>query len=100
MSTSNKTRSTRPTTSKTPKVTEKEVFTPSDYDTGVYKCERKLKRIGMGIRRGDTRHGDYSNVVLWKPKDEEGPSRRFVMTLAEARAFKAFLDKELQVLAR
>lgn len=76
------------------------VFDPTDYDTGVYRRERKLKRIGMGIRRGDTRHGDYSNVVLWKPTDSEGPSRRFVMTLAEARSFKAFLDRELAIRAR
>lgn len=69
-------------------------------ERGVYKRERKLSRIGMGIRRGDTRHGDYSNVVLWKPTDSDGPSRRFVMSLAEARAFKAFLDRELSVLAR
>lgn len=69
-------------------------------EKGVYKRERKLSRIGMGIRRGDTRHGDTSNVVLWKPTDSDGPSRRFVMSLAEARAFKAFLDKELSVLAR
>jgi len=77
-----------------------QVFDPADYDRGVYKRERKLKRIGMGIRRGDTRHGDYSNVVLWKPTDSDGPSRRFVMTLSEARAFKAFLDRELETRAR
>lgn len=67
---------------------------------GPYKRERKLRRIGMGIRRGDTRHGGTSAVVLWKPEDENGPSRRFVMTLAEARAFRAFLERELQTLAR
>lgn len=77
-----------------------QVFDPADHDRGVYKRERKLKRIGMGIRRGDTRHGDYSNVVLWKPTDSDGPSRRFVMTLSEARAFKAFLDRELETRAR
>jgi hypothetical protein len=69
-------------------------------EKGVYRRERKLSRIGMGIRRGDTRHGDTSNVVLWKPTDSDGPSRRFVMSLAEARAFKAFLERELSVLAR
>ena len=90
---------TRPTSTRTQK-RQVEVFDPADYDGGVYKSERKLKRIGMGIRRGDTRHGDYSNVVLWKPRDEDGPSRRFVMTLSEARAFKAFLDRELEVRAR
>ena len=90
-STNNSTRTTRRNV---------EVFDPADYDRGVYKRERKLKRIGMGIRRGDTRHGDYSNVVLWKPTDSDGPSRRFVMTLSEARAFKAFLDRELETRAR
>lgn len=69
-------------------------------EKGTYKQERRLSRIGMGIRRGDTRHGGTSNVVLWKPTDSDGPSRRFVMSLAEARAFKAFLDRELQTLAR
>lgn len=69
-------------------------------ERGPYKRERKLSRIGMGIRRGDTRHGGSSNVVLWKPTDESGPARRFVMTLAEARAFRAFLERELQTLAR
>ncbi len=91
--------SSRPTSTRTQK-RQVEVFDPSEYDGGVYKSERKLKRIGMGIRRGDTRHGDYSNVVLWKPTDADGPSRRFVMTLSEARAFKAFLDRELEVRAR
>lgn len=69
-------------------------------ENGVYRRERRLARIGMGIRRGDTRHGDFSNIVLWKPTDESGPARRFTMTLAEARAFRAFLDRELQTLAR
>ena len=92
--TSNSTRNTRSDRNTS------QVFDPADYDRGVYKRERKLKRIGMGIRRGDTRHGDYSNVVLWKPTDSDGPSRRFVMTLSEARAFKAFLDRELETRAR
>lgn len=67
---------------------------------GPYKRERKLSRIGMGIRRGDTRHGGTSEVVLWKPTDANGPSRRFTMSLSEARAFRAFLERELQTLAR
>ena len=81
-------------------VVDREVFDPAEYDRGVYRREHRIKRIGMGIRRGDTRHGDYSNVVLWKPTDSTGPSRRFVMSLSEARAFKAFLDRELSTLAR
>ena len=99
MSSNNNRSNSRPTTRRTQK-RQVEIFDPADYETGVYKSERKLKRIGMGIRRGDTRHGDYSNVVLWKPKDDEGPSKRFVMTLAEARAFKEFLDRELEMRAR
>lgn len=67
---------------------------------GPYKREHRLNRIGMGIRRGDTRHGGTSNVVLWKPTDAAGPARRFVLTLSEARALKAFLERELQMLAR
>jgi hypothetical protein len=103
--TTRSTRNTRSTNSTSSNRTNRStrdvtVFDPADHDRGVYKRERKLKRIGMGIRRGDTRHGDYSNVVLWKPTDSEGPSRRFVMTLSEARAFKAFLDRELETRAR
>jgi len=71
-----------------------------DASQGIYRSERKLKRIGMGIRRGDTRHGDYSNVVVWKWSSDNEKSQRFVMTLAEARAFKSFLDRELNTLAR
>ena len=67
---------------------------------GPYKRDRKLNRIGMGIRRGDTRHGGFSGVILWQSKKNTGKSRSFVMTLAEARALKAFLERELQTLAR
>jgi hypothetical protein len=94
-------RSTRNTSTRsTGRDPNRTVFDPTDYDRGVYKVERKLKRIGMGIRRGDTRHGDYSNVVLWKPKDARGDSRRFTLTLSEARSLQAFLNRELQVRAR
>ena len=90
------TRTTR-TTSTTTRNDRRDVYDASE---GIYRSERKLKRIGMGIRRGDTRHGDYSNVVVWKWSDGKEKSQRFVMTLAEARAFKSFLDRELTVLAR
>jgi hypothetical protein len=68
--------------------------------SGPYKRDRKLRRIGMGIRRGDTRHGGFSGVILWQSKQKTGKSRSFVLTLAEARALKAFLERELQTLAR
>lgn len=91
---SNTSSKTRRSTSNTTK-TERTVFDPSKYENRVYQRRHQLKRFGMRIRRGDTRHGDYSNVVVWK-----GKSRRFEMSLAEARAFKAFLDRELEVRAR
>lgn len=94
------TRSTRNTKRTTGRDPSRTVFDPSEHDRGVYKVERKLKRIGMGIRRGDTRHGDYSNVVLWKPKDAQGDSRRFTLTLSEARSLQAFLNRELEIRAR
>lgn len=64
---------------------------------GPYRRERKLTRIGMGIRRGDTRHGGFSGVELWTTSNGD---KRFTMTLAEARAFRAFLERELKTLAR
>ena len=64
---------------------------------GPYNRERELSRIGMRIRRGDTRHGGYSGVELWTTTNGDN---RFSMTLAEARAFRAFLDRELKTLAR
>lgn len=69
-------------------------------ESGNYKRERRLKRVGMGIRRGDTRHGGVSNVVVWKGTDEESDTNRFVLTLSEARSLLSFLKKELQTLAR
>jgi hypothetical protein len=67
---------------------------------GPYKRDRKLARIGMGIRRGDTRHGGFSGLILWQSKNKTGRSRSFVLTLAEARALKSFLERELKTLAR
>jgi hypothetical protein len=74
------------------------VWRPADSEDGVYQNTHRITRIGMGIRREDTRHGGKSLVYLWKPK--KGKSRRFTLSLAEARSLKAFLDRELQTLAR
>ena len=50
-------------------------------------------------KRGDTRHGGSSAVELWTTsKNGEKPS--FSMTLSEARALRAFLERELSTLAR
>ena len=90
-------RNTNSTRTSTRTSTKREVFDPKN---GVYRSERKLKRIGMGIRRGDTRHGDYSSVVVWSRRDGKTPSQRFVLTLAEARSLQNFLEQELTVRAR
>lgn len=79
---------------------DRDVFDPSQYETRIYRKERRLKTIGVGIRRGDTRHGDYSRVVVWRWATDENPSQRFTMSLSEARSLKSFLDRELQVRAR
>lgn len=94
---SRNTNSTRSSTRTSTGVSKREVFDPKD---GVYRNERRLKRIGMGIRRGDTRHGDYSSVVVWSRRDGKTPSQRFVLTLAEARSLHNFLEQELSVRAR
>jgi hypothetical protein len=90
-------RNTTPSTRRSTRNPRRRVF---DATKGVYQSERQLKRIGMGIRRGDTRHGDYSNVVVWNRGTKTKPSQRFVLTLAEARSLQNFLEQELAVLAR
>jgi len=80
--------------------TDRVVFDPAEYDNRIYRKERRLKTIGVGIRRGDTRHGDYSRVVVWRWATKDAPSQRFTMSLSEARSLKSFLDRELQVRAR
>jgi hypothetical protein len=80
--------------------TDRTVFDPTEYDNRIYRKERRLKTIGVGIRRGDTRHGDYSRVVVWRWATDDAPSQRFTMSLSEARSLKSFLDRELQVRAR
>jgi hypothetical protein len=77
---------------------DRNVFRPADYENGTYVNTHRITRIGMGIRREDTRHGGQSLVYLWKPK--KGKNRRFTLSLAEARSLKAFLDRELEIRAR
>jgi len=100
----NSNRSNRSTNSTNRKSTGRDpkrvVFDPSTYENRVYRKERKLDTIGVGIRRGDTRHGDYSQVVVWRWSTKTSPSQRFTMSLSEARSLKAFLDRELEVRAR
>ena len=87
-------------TSKTTRKSTRKARPVFDATQGVYRKERTLSRVGMGIRRGDTRHGGTSQVVVWKYTDSDGPSNRFVLSLSEARSLKSFLDAELAVLAR
>lgn len=72
------------------------VFNPADYENGVYENMHSTKNITMGIRRGDTRHGDYSNISIRRNSGVE----QMCLTLSEARSLKAFLDRELQIKAR
>ena len=90
-------RNNTPTTRRSTRNPRTRVF---DATQGVYRNARKLKRIGMEIRRGDTRHGDYSSVVVWRKSTNTEPSQRFVLTLAEARSLHNFLSQELEVRAR
>jgi hypothetical protein len=90
-------RNTTPSTRRSTRSPSARVFDPTQ---GVYRNARKLKRIGMEIRRGDTRHGDYSSVVVWSRRSNDTPAQRFVLTLAEARSLHNFLTQELEVRAR
>lgn len=84
-------------TKKTTKAkTSRSVFKPGQHENRTYERLHELKDLSFGIRRGDTRHGDYSAVVV---ADRRGDVS-FEMTLAEARSFKAFLERELEVRAR
>ena len=67
---------------------------------GNYRREHRIANMGMGFRRGDTRHGGKSSVVIWERDFPQGENKVFVMTLAEARSLHAFLDRELRTLAR
>lgn len=66
---------------------------------GPYRRFHKLRRLAMAISRGDTRHGGTSKVELWMPTDD-GSAKKIAMSLAEARSLRAFLERELQTLAR
>ena len=76
---------------------QREVFDPK---FGVYRKEHFLPNMGVKIRRGDTRHGDYSEIRIWNWSNDEKDSQTVSLSLSEARALKAFLDRELEVLAR
>lgn len=81
-------------------VDTRKVFDPAEYENRTYRNEHHTSTIGAGIRRADTRRGGESRVVVWRWSTVEAPSKRFVMSLSEARSLKAFLDRELEVLAR
>jgi len=88
--------STRSTTSArtTTRRTSKKVF---DAKKGVYENAHSAKGYGVQIRRGDTRHGGESFVKIY---GAGGTSETVTLTLRDARSLKAFLDRELEMLAR
>jgi hypothetical protein len=67
---------------------------------GSYRREHRIAGMGMGLRRGDTRHGGKSSLVIWERDFPAGENKVFVMSLAEARSLYAFLERELRTLAR
>lgn len=98
--TRNRNTSTRNTTRRPSTSTRtRQVFDPSEYD-GAYNSSRTLSRIGMSIRREDTRHGGESRVSIYRRSGRDRAGYRFDLTLAEARSLKTFLDRELKMRAR
>lgn len=93
---SNRTSATtrRSNSSSTRRSVKKNVF---DAKTGLYENSHEVKGYGVQIRRGDTRHGGESFVKIYgRGSNEEAVT----LSLREARSLKAFLERELQVLAR
>ena len=88
--TSTRSSATRSTT----RSSSKKVF---DAKKGVYENMHEATNYGVQIRRGDTRHGGESFVKIYGAGDS---SQTVTLTLRDARSLKAFLDRELQMLAR
>jgi hypothetical protein len=80
--------------SNTTRRSAKKVF---DAKTGVYENSHEVTGYGVQIRRGDTRHGGESFVKIYGRNSE---SDTVTLSLREARSLKAFLDRELTMLAR
>ena len=85
---------TRRSSSSTTRRNAKKVF---DAKKGAYENSHELSGYGVQIRRGDTRHGGESFVKIYSSGDSE---QAVTLTLREARSLKAFLERELTVLAR
>lgn len=81
-------------TRSTTRSSSKKVF---DAKKGVYENMHEATNYGVQIRRGDTRHGGESFVKIYGGGDA---SQAVTLTLRDARSLKAFLDRELQMLAR
>ena len=81
--------------SKSSSKNQKGVFSPSAYNDGVYESSHDISNMNMTIRREDTRHGGKSEVTITR-----NTGKTVSMSLSEARSLKAFLDRELAVLAR
>lgn len=93
---SNRTSATtrRSAKSNTARRSAKKVF---DAKTGVYENSHEVSGYGVQIRRGDTRHGGESFVKIYgRGSDADAVT----LSLREARSLKAFLERELTVLAR
>lgn len=92
---SNRTSATRRSVkSNTARRSAKKVF---DAKKGVYENSHEVTGFGVQIRRDDTRHGGESFVRIYGRGSD---SDTVTLSLREARSLKAFLERELTVLAR
>lgn len=90
---SNRTSTRRSNSASTRRTAKKAVF---DAKKGVYENSHEVKGYGVQIRRGDTRHGGESFVKIYGHESDN----TVTLSLREARSLKAFLERELTVLAR
>jgi len=86
--------STRSSATRSTTRSSKKVF---DAKKGVYENVHEATNYGVQIRRGDTRHGGESFVKIYGGGET---AQAVTLTLRDARSLKAFLDRELQMLAR
>jgi hypothetical protein len=91
-------------TTQTNSTETREVFSPTDHDNGTYENVHRLQNVGMKIQRQNTRKGrGKSFVSVWRYSNKNGTRRKTFninLTLQEARSLRAFLDRELDTLAR
>lgn len=91
-------------TTQTNTTDSREVFTATEFENGTYENVHRLQNVGMKIQRQNTRKGrGKSFVSVWRYSNKNGVRRKtfnISLTLQEARSLRAFLERELETLAR